>query len=70
MKNMTIDPNIIEWSLYNEPGNKIIARIGIDQNLNEVAWDYNCDRQDCHCVGGWVEGDESKVVEWIEKNDC
>ena len=49
----------------NEPGNKIVRSIDLDEYGNIIAIGYVCDKPGCNCNGGWTDGDCSESVEHI-----
>ena len=38
---------------YDEPGNKILLAVELDEFDSIVAMHWCCDRPDCNCEGGW-----------------
>lgn len=56
----------INWASYNEPGNKTIKAVGLDEDGFIIAQEFICDKPECRCTGRWSDGDISRVDKWVE----
>ena len=54
--------------LYPTDAPQIITAEGYDEHGNHVADYVVCNKDNCNCEGGWVEGFNDRVVEWVDVN--
>jgi len=61
MKNILLD---FYGNTVDENEGSFISGVGYDSEGRECAWRYECNRDNCKCVGHWINGNERDVVEW------
>lgn len=44
-----------------------VSAIGFDEDGREVAIKFHCAKEECNCVGHWVNGNAKEVFEWVDR---